>query len=149
MPWSRFCVVSHCDCRPCEHVQQVPQEMLNGTTTRSPALTAVTSAPTSRTTPMGSCPMTSPTVMNGAITSIRCRSEPQIPLDVISTITSVGSWIVGSGTVSTRTSARPCHVTARMQELPRSDGIQAPEQDLLALRDLDRGTFNHARRVVH
>src|SRR5215211_2512595 len=30
-------------------------------------------------------------------------------------MTSVGSWIVGSGTVSTRTSRLPCHVTAFMQ----------------------------------
>jgi hypothetical protein len=40
----------------------------------------------------------------GPSTSYRCRSEPQIPVEVISTITSVASWIVGSGTVSTRTS---------------------------------------------
>src|SRR3954447_287670 len=58
--------------------------------------------------------MTSPTVMKGAITSMRWRSEPQMPLDVTSMMTSVGSWMTGSGTVSTRTSARPCQVTARM-----------------------------------
>ena len=107
-------MVSHWLCSPWLHIQQVPQEMLNGTTTRSPAFTAVTSGPTSRTMPIGSWPMTSPTVMKGAITSIRCRSDPQIPLEVISTITSVGSVMVGSGTVSTRTSSRPCQVTARM-----------------------------------
>jgi hypothetical protein len=32
---------------------------------------------------------------------------------------SVGSWMTGSGTVSTGTSARPCQVTARFSELPR------------------------------
>ena len=33
---------------------------------------------------------------------------------------SVGAWIDGSGTVSTRTSRRPCQVTARMsQAIPR------------------------------
>ena len=84
-------MVSHCDCRPWEHIQQVPQEMLKGTTTRSPGLTAVTSLPTSRTIPMGSWPMTSPTLMKGAMTSMRWRSEPQMPLDVTSTTTSVGS----------------------------------------------------------
>src|SRR3954452_195650 len=149
MPCSRFCVVSHWDCNPCAHIQQVLQEMLNGMTTRSPAFTAVTSEPTSRTIPMGSWPITSPTDMKGAITSIRWRSDPQMPLEVISTITSVGSWMVGSGTVSTRTSARPCQVTARMRELLRSDGIRAPEKPLWYLGDLDRVIFNHARRVSH
>ena len=37
-----------------------------------------------------------------------------MPVEVICTITSVGSLISGSGTVSTRTSCRPCQVTARM-----------------------------------
>ena len=37
-----------------------------------------------------------------------------MPLEVIRTMASVGSLIAGSGTVSTRTSRRPCHVTARM-----------------------------------
>ena len=45
--------------------------------------------------------------------------DDQIPEDVTSMTMSVGSWITGSGTVSTRTSARPCQVTARMSELPR------------------------------
>src|SRR5947209_5216867 len=40
-----------------------------------------------------------------------------MPLDVMRTITSVGSWIEGSGTVSTRTSRRPCQVSARMHLL--------------------------------
>ena len=31
---------------------------------------------------------------------------------VILTIASFGSWIVGSGTLSTRTSRLPCHATA-------------------------------------
>jgi hypothetical protein len=33
-------------------------------------------------------------------------------VDVIRTIASVGSWMVGSGTVSTRTSRLPCHTAA-------------------------------------
>ena len=48
-------------------------------------------------------------------------------VDVISMIASVGSWIVGSGTVSTRTSRLPCQVTAFMsipfRENPRR-GVQ-------------------------
>src|SRR5687767_4166676 len=47
-------------------------------------------------------------------TSYRCRSEPQIAVDVIRTIASVGSWILGSGTVSTDTLDVPCQVSARM-----------------------------------
>src|SRR5919201_4919528 len=35
-----------------------------------------------------------------------------MPRDVMRTIASVGSWISGSGTVSTRTSRFPCHVSA-------------------------------------
>src|SRR3954454_23252489 len=52
--------------------------------------------------------------MKGPRTSYRCRSEPQIPLDVTRMIASVGAWMLGSGTVSTRTSRRPCQVTALM-----------------------------------
>ena len=52
--------------------------------------------------------------MNGAMTSYRCRSDPHSPVDVIRTIASVGSWIVGSGTFSTRTSRLPFHTTAFM-----------------------------------
>ena len=38
-------------------------------------------------------------------------------VEVISTMASVGSWMAGSATVSTRTSSIPCHVTARMGDL--------------------------------
>jgi hypothetical protein len=37
-----------------------------------------------------------------------------MPLEVMPTTTSVGCSILGSGTVSTRTSRRPCQVTAFM-----------------------------------
>ena len=46
--------------------------------------------------------------------SARWRSEPQIAVDVMRTIASVGSSILGSGTDSTRTSRLPCQVTAFM-----------------------------------
>ena len=62
--------------------------------------------------PIGSWPRMSPAVMYGPSTSYRCRSEPQIAVEVILTIASVGSWMVGSGTSSTRTSRLPCQVTA-------------------------------------
>ena len=48
------------------HMQQCPHEMLNGTTTRSPGAMPVTSAPTSSTMPIGSCPRMSPASRNGA-----------------------------------------------------------------------------------
>src|SRR3954452_16869021 len=91
-----------------------PHEMLNGITTRSPGLICVTSEPTSSTMPIGSCPRMSPSSMYGPSTSYRCRSEPQIPLEVTRMIASVGSSIAGSGTVSTRTWWLPCQVTAFM-----------------------------------
>ena len=65
MPVSRFWVVSHWLWRPRVHIQQVPQLMLNGTTTRSPGARVVTADPTSRTMPIGSWPTMSPVVMNG------------------------------------------------------------------------------------
>ena len=38
LPWSRCWVVSHCAYSSRSHIQQWPQEMLNGMTTRSPGL---------------------------------------------------------------------------------------------------------------
>jgi hypothetical protein len=90
--------------------------MLNGMTTRSPGLMWVTSAPTSSTMPIGSCPRMSPGSMYIPRTSYRCRSDPQMAVEVIRTIASVGSWMTGSGTVSTDTLPVPCHVSARMKE---------------------------------
>ena len=109
--------------------------MLNGTTTRSPGLSRVTPGPTSSTMPIGSCPRTSPGFRYGPSTSYRCRSEPQMAVEVIRTIASVGSSIRGSGTSSTRTSRLPCQVSAFMPECPSS----VPSIGLLpALRRLNR-----------
>ena len=69
MPCSRCWVVSHWEWSPWEHIQQLPHEMLNGTTTRSPGETAVTSGPVSSTTPIGSWPSTSPALRYGVMTS--------------------------------------------------------------------------------
>src|ERR1700754_4408314 len=52
--------------------------------------------------------------MNAPRTSYRGRSEPQMLVLVTRIIASLGSLIAGSGTVSTDTLRRPCHVTARM-----------------------------------
>jgi hypothetical protein len=45
-------------------MKQCPQEMLNGTTTRSPGLRLGTAEPTSSTIPIGSWPRMSPASMN-------------------------------------------------------------------------------------
>src|SRR2546430_10602263 len=92
--------------------------MLNGMTTRSPVRRLVIAGPTSSTMPIGSWPRMSPSVMKGPSTSYRCRSEPQMPLDVTRMTMSSGSWMAGSGTFSTRTSRRPCQVTAFMSLPP-------------------------------
>ena len=99
MPSSRFCVVSHWLWSPCSHMKQCPQEMLNGTTTRSPTARLSTPEPTASTTPIGSWPSTSPASMNGPSTSYRCRSDPHSPVEVTRMIASVGCSMVGSGTV--------------------------------------------------
>src|ERR1700744_3353260 len=49
LPVAVFCVVSQCAYKALLHIQQCPQEMLNGTTTRSPGLMLPTSEPTSST----------------------------------------------------------------------------------------------------
>jgi len=89
--------------------------MPKGITTRSPGVSWEIPLPTSSTIPIGSCPRMSPSSRKGPSTSYRCRSEPQMPVEVIFTMASVGSWIVGSGTDSTRTSRLPCQVTAFME----------------------------------
>src|SRR3954469_22665340 len=98
-------------------MKQCPQEMLKGITTRSPTLRSPASLPTASTTPIASCPSTSPGVMNAPRTSYRCKSEPQMLVLVTLMIASVGSLMIGSGIVSTVTFRLPCHVTARIRAL--------------------------------
>src|ERR1044072_8895442 len=83
--------------------KQLPHEIGNGTTTRSPLLRLVTAEPTSTTSPMNSCPSTSPRIMPGTKPSYRCTSEPQIAALVTFTIASRGFKMRGSGTSSTPT----------------------------------------------
>src|SRR6476661_4668471 len=104
-------------------MKQCPQEMLNGITTRSPTLRLSTSPPTSSTTPMASWPRMSPGLMNAPSTSYRCRSNPQMFVLVTRMIASLGSLIAGSGTVSTDTFRRACHLTARMGGLLEIRGL--------------------------
>jgi len=70
--------------------------------------------PSSTTSSMNSCPMTSPFSMPGMRWSYRCRSEPQIAQLVTLTMASRGCSIFGSGTVSQRMSAVPCQTSARI-----------------------------------
>ena len=95
-------------------MKQWPQEIWNGITTRSPTASRDTSEPTSSTIPIGSCPRMSPACMNAPRVSYRCRSDPQMLVEVIRTMASVGRSIRGSGTSSTDTLRLPCHVTALM-----------------------------------
>src|SRR4051794_1950539 len=67
-------------------------------------------------------------------TSYRWRSEPQIAVDVTRTMASVGSWIFGSGTVSTDTLDVPCQVSARM--LCASDSVSSRLMVPTAERDI-------------
>src|SRR5438045_6078349 len=79
--------------------QHAPQPIGNGTTTRSPTFTfeVSTSGPTSSTMPIGSWPMMSPGFMNGTNPSTRCKSDPQMQVDVIRTMASRRLRIFGSG----------------------------------------------------
>ena len=85
---------------PRRHCSHSPQQMVNGTTTRSPTFSALFSEPTSTTSPMNSWPMMSPDSMPGMKPSNRCRSEPQMAQLVTLMMASRGSSILGSGTVS-------------------------------------------------
>ena len=58
-------LVSHSEYRRLSQKKQWPQEIVNGTTTRSPFFRLRTSLPTSTTSPMNSWPSTSPGSMAG------------------------------------------------------------------------------------
>src|SRR5205823_5476328 len=80
--------------------KQLPQEIVKGTTTRSPTLSFswLMPGPTSTTSPINSWPSMSPCSKVGTNPSYRCRSDPQIHVVVIFMIASRGFNIVGSGT---------------------------------------------------
>src|SRR4051794_40539645 len=67
---------------------------------------------------MNSWPMTSPSCIVGTYPSTRCRSEPQIAVEVIRTMASRLFRIFGSGTSRTSTELRPAQVFALMPPLP-------------------------------
>src|SRR5437588_7801502 len=96
---------------------QVPSEYANGMTTRSPAFTFRTSAPTSSTTPMASWPILRPLPL-GSIVLYGHRSLPQMQARVTRRSASVRSIRRASGTLSIRTSPAPYMTVARMLEPP-------------------------------
>src|SRR3954469_1068136 len=96
-------VFSHNDVSPRWHALHAPQAIGNGTTTRSPTLRLFTPRPVSTTRPMNSWPRMSPLFIDGMYPSYRWRSEPQIAVEVISTIASRSLRILGSGTSRTST----------------------------------------------
>ena len=65
--------------------------------TKSPFFGVDTSLPVSSTTPMNSCPMGLPCLVEG-MPWYGCRSEPQMQELTIRTMASVGFWMTGSGT---------------------------------------------------
>src|ERR1700709_2623617 len=94
-----------------------PQEIVKGTTTRSPTLSLLLSDPTSTTSPMVSWPRTSPFSIVGMTPSNKWRSEPQIAQAVTLMMASRACSILGSGTLSQRISFLACHVSAFIQIL--------------------------------
>ena len=91
---------SQCAAIPALHGPQRPQEVIAGTSTRSPFFKDDTAAPVSTTVPTASCPRMRPSVTAGTSPLRMCRSVPQIVVVSTLTITSVGSWMPGSSTVS-------------------------------------------------
>ena len=91
---------SQCAAIPALHGAQRPQEVIAGTSTRSPSFSDDTAAPVSTTVPTASWPRIRPSVTAGTSPLRMCRSVPQIVVVSTLTITSVGSWMPGSSAVS-------------------------------------------------
>ncbi|HXG70712.1 MAG TPA: hypothetical protein VNJ04_08895 [Gemmatimonadaceae bacterium] len=81
-------VLSHADQRLWVQYQHFPHEIVNGTTTRSPFFNFFTRRPTLTTSPMNSWPRMSPRCIVGTRPFTRWRSDPQIAVDVMRTMTS-------------------------------------------------------------
>ena len=87
---------SQCAAIPRLHGAQRPQEVIAGTSTRSPFFRLLTAAPVSTTVPTASWPRTRPSVTAGTSPLRMCRSVPQIVVVSTLTMTSVGSLMPGS-----------------------------------------------------
>src|SRR4051795_4241360 len=103
---------SQCAAIPSLHGPQRPQDVIAGTSTRSPCLSEDTAAPVSTTVPTASCPRMRPSVTAGTSPLRMCRSVPQIVVVSTLTITSVGSWIPGSSTLSQERCPAPPNTSA-------------------------------------
>src|SRR5829696_854847 len=108
---------SHSEYSSRSQAEQLPQAIGNGTTTRSPTWRLDTAGPTSTTSPMNSCPRMSPLRMVGMKPWNRCRSEPQMAVEVTRTMASRALRILGSGTSRTSRLVLPIQQLARMSEL--------------------------------
>ena len=124
-----------------------PQEIVNGTTTRSPTLSLLFSAPTSTTSPMVSWPSTSPFSIDGMTPSNRCRSEPQIAQAVTLMMASRPSSILGSGTVSQRMSFLPCQVSAFIDVSFDLSETQTPKGSSVPSLRIEEGTRRDSWRL--
>jgi len=94
---------THAVCRPSWQNAQVPSGYANGITTTSPRFSVRTSAPTSSTTPMASCPIGCGS-LSRSFNLYGHKSLPQIQARVMRISASVGCLIAASGTLSIRTS---------------------------------------------
>src|SRR3954453_8719935 len=99
---------------PALHGPQRPQDVIAGTSTRSPCFNDETAAPVSTTVPTASCPRMRPSVTAGTSPLRMCRSVPQIVVVSTLTITSVGSWMPGSSTLSQDRWPAPPYTSALM-----------------------------------
>ena len=112
---------SQCAAIPALQGAQRPHDVIAGTSTRSPSLRPLTAAPVSTIVPTASWPRMRPSVTAGTSPLRMCRSVPQIVVVSTLTITSVGSWMPGSGTVSQAFSPGPPNTSAFISP-PWTDG---------------------------
>jgi len=100
--------------KPSRQNTQVLSWKAKGAMTKSPGFTVRTSAPISSTTAISSWPIGVPCDEAG-MEWYGCRSDPQTHARTMRTIASVGCWMSGSGTFSTRTSPAPNMKVASMR----------------------------------
>ena len=99
---------------------------MHETSTRSPTASVVTAEPSSVIVPTASWPRIVPGFTAGTSPLRMCRSVPQIVEESMRTITSVGSWMTGSGTVSHAFWPGPWYTSAFIRCLLRFGCTQCP-----------------------
>src|SRR6188472_4092940 len=103
-----------CEYRPVLQLAQWPQDLMQEMMTRSPTFRLVTEEPTSVIVPTPSWPRIRPFVTAGTSPLRIWRSVPQIVVVSTLTITSLGFWILGSGTSVQDISPGPPYTRAFM-----------------------------------